>query len=325
MLRRLPGPPRPDDRRAMLRAGRPGRAVRRRDPPHPPAELHPRHIPEARVDEVVRDGRDARLPARTAAGLRGAEHRLHRRSVLQLRGGGDQGEARTRSSSTWRALRRRGRRPAPQPGRLPARLRPPLDRRHRPPGDDAARARPDRRAARRATTSSCAAAWAGTRRSAARSLKRVPGDRGPLVIERLFRAYLDGRREGERIQQFSERHADEELVAICGQRPREDGSSPRLTKGTTTCCRAQRLQITADRDRDLLDDFEAGAAAVELDDRSPQEVMAWALERFGRRRSRSAPASRPTAWPCSTWPGASTPRCASSPSTPAACPRRPTT
>ncbi len=45
-------------------------------------------------------------------------------------------------------------------------------------------------------------------------LKRVPGTEVHLVIERLFRAYLDGRGEGERIQQFFIRHSDEELSAL---------------------------------------------------------------------------------------------------------------
>ncbi|HEX9943234.1 MAG TPA: nitrite/sulfite reductase [Thermoanaerobaculia bacterium] len=45
-------------------------------------------------------------------------------------------------------------------------------------------------------------------------LKRVPGTEVHRVIERLFRAYLDGRREGERIQQFFARQGDEELVAM---------------------------------------------------------------------------------------------------------------
>ncbi len=45
-------------------------------------------------------------------------------------------------------------------------------------------------------------------------LKRVPGPEVHLVIERLFRAYLDGRGEGERIQAFFTRHSDEELAAL---------------------------------------------------------------------------------------------------------------
>ncbi|HSS47515.1 MAG TPA: nitrite/sulfite reductase, partial [Thermoanaerobaculia bacterium] len=45
-------------------------------------------------------------------------------------------------------------------------------------------------------------------------LQRVPGEDVHLVIERLFRAYLDGRDEGERIQSFFTRHADEELIAL---------------------------------------------------------------------------------------------------------------
>ncbi len=45
-------------------------------------------------------------------------------------------------------------------------------------------------------------------------LKRVPGGEVHVVIERLVRAWLDGRQEDERIQQFFTRHADEELVAL---------------------------------------------------------------------------------------------------------------
>jgi len=33
----------------------------------------------------------------------------------------------------------------------------------------------------------------------------------------------------------------------------------------------------------LMDELEAGEAAVELDDKEPQEVLAWAIEKFGRR------------------------------------------
>ena len=35
--------------------------------------------------------------------------------------------------------------------------------------------------------------------------------------------------------------------------------------------------------QELMDELEAGEAAVELDDKEPQEVLAWALERFGNR------------------------------------------
>ena len=43
-----------------------------------------------------------------------------------------------------------------------------------------------------------------------------------------------------------------------------------------------------------MDELEAGEAAVELDDKEPQEVLAWAIERFGK-DWRFVPASRPTA------------------------------
>jgi phosphoadenosine phosphosulfate reductase len=36
-------------------------------------------------------------------------------------------------------------------------------------------------------------------------------------------------------------------------------------------------------ERDLLDEFEAGELAVELDDKEPLEVIRWTIERFGRR------------------------------------------
>lgn len=36
-------------------------------------------------------------------------------------------------------------------------------------------------------------------------------------------------------------------------------------------------------EHDLLDEWEAGELAVEFDDKEPQEVIRWALERFGRR------------------------------------------
>lgn len=45
-------------------------------------------------------------------------------------------------------------------------------------------------------------------------LKRVPGSEVHLVIERLFRAYLEKRNEGERIQQFFARQSDEALLAL---------------------------------------------------------------------------------------------------------------
>jgi len=31
----------------------------------------------------------------------------------------------------------------------------------------------------------------------------------------------------------------------------------------------------------IMDELEAGEAAVELDDKEPQEVIAWAIDRFG--------------------------------------------
>jgi phosphoadenosine phosphosulfate reductase len=40
--------------------------------------------------------------------------------------------------------------------------------------------------------------------------------------------------------------------------------------------------MEAETERYLMDELEAGEAAVELDDKEPQEVLAWAIEKFGR-------------------------------------------
>src|SRR5580693_5070827 len=44
------------------------------------------------------------------------------------------------------------------------------------------------------------------------------------------------------------------------------------------------MEALAGRDlTELMDELEAGEAAVELDDKEPHEVLAWAIEKFGRR------------------------------------------
>lgn len=45
-------------------------------------------------------------------------------------------------------------------------------------------------------------------------LRRVPATNVSVVIERLFRGYLDGRGDGEPIQSFFNRHSDEELIVL---------------------------------------------------------------------------------------------------------------
>jgi sulfite reductase beta subunit-like hemoprotein len=47
-------------------------------------------------------------------------------------------------------------------------------------------------------------------------LRRVPGDVVHVAIERLCRAWLDGREPGESIQQFFTRNSDEQLIDIAG-------------------------------------------------------------------------------------------------------------
>lgn len=46
---------------------------------------------------------------------------------------------------------------------------------------------------------------------------------------------------------------------------------------------ATRLAILPEDDRDLLDEYEAGQLAVELDDATPEDVLEYALERWGDR------------------------------------------
>jgi sulfite reductase beta subunit-like hemoprotein len=45
-------------------------------------------------------------------------------------------------------------------------------------------------------------------------LRRVPAHDAPIYVERLIRAYLDGRRDDEKFREFCRRHTDEELTAI---------------------------------------------------------------------------------------------------------------
>jgi ferredoxin-nitrite reductase len=56
-------------------------------------------------------------------------------------------------------------------------------------------------------------------------LKRVPATEVHFVVERLLRAWLEGRGDGERIQQFFTRHSDEELTALGAGLGREEAVS----------------------------------------------------------------------------------------------------
>ena len=52
-------------------------------------------------------------------------------------------------------------------------------------------------------------------------LRRVPSSEAPAMVERLVGAWLDGRQNGETIQQFFHRKEDAELAAIAGWEIRE--------------------------------------------------------------------------------------------------------
>src|SRR5690348_8642102 len=43
------------------------------------------------------------------------------------------------------------------------------------------------------------------------------------------------------------------------------------------------MALDLDDYSDYLDEWEVGELAVELDDKDPQDVLAWGIERFGRR------------------------------------------
>ena len=73
-----------------------------------------------------------------------------------------------------------------------------------------------------------------------------------------------------------------------------------------------------------MDELEAGEAAVELDDKEPQEVLAWAIEKFGNAVWASAPAFRPRLRADRHGVADRSQASASSRSIPAASPKRPT-
>src|SRR3990172_4588967 len=45
---------------------------------------------------------------------------------------------------------------------------------------------------------------------------------------------------------------------------------------------SERIDMEQQVETDSMDELEAGEASIDLDDKEPQEVLAWAIERFGR-------------------------------------------
>ena len=153
-------------------------------------------VPGERVDEVVAQGRRDRLPAGRRPAAR-HEHRLHRPAALQLRGRRDQAEAAARSWSAWSACS--GRRSTAEPGRrrLPARLRPPLDRGHRAPGHDRCASAAAGRAAGGVRDLPARRSRRGCDDRPARSASACPAEaKPPVVVER------PGRAAGSRSEQW---------------------------------------------------------------------------------------------------------------------------
>ena len=212
VLRRLPGVPRTDERRQMHRSS----------PTWPPEcggdiRLTRRQnfildsIPRRRLDEVVARVGEIGFPL-DANGLHG--------SSIGCIGNPFCNFAVTPTKSQLDSLIERlvtefGDRVAgleAQPRRLPARLRPSLDRRHRPARHHRAR----RRAASgcRATTCSCAAAWGATRRSAGRCCAAFPGDGRAHGDRGCSAPSSSGARRARSFSAFCTRLGDAELIAL---------------------------------------------------------------------------------------------------------------
>src|SRR6266508_5901933 len=63
--------------------------------------------------------------------------------------------------------------------------------------------------------------------------------------------------------------------------PRPGGTAvPTASPTTQTPKGTEQQTMTTIETRDLLDDYEAGEIAVDLDDKDPQEVIGWSLDRF---------------------------------------------
>ena len=112
-------------------------------------------------------------------------------------------------------------------------------------------------------------------------LRRVPSAQVEDTVARLFAGYLAKRQPGESFAQFCVRTPDASTDRAWERgRERETRRS-----GVTPSDRLedQRISMEAHSEQNLMDELEAGEAAVELDDKEPQEVLAWAIEKFGRR------------------------------------------
>ena len=134
LLHRRPGAARAHLGRPADRGRRPRRVVRRRHPPDAPAEPD-RHRRLRRRSATLAQLDALGLPLDDERDL-GELDRLHRRAALQLLGRRDEGPPARPRRPSRDDVRRRGRRAAPAPRRLPARVRAALGRRPRLPGDD---------------------------------------------------------------------------------------------------------------------------------------------------------------------------------------------
>ena len=163
--------------------------ARRRRPRDAAAEPRRHRRPRPRDVERGRQ-RSAELGFPLDGNGSAALDRLHRRAALQLLRHRDEDAARHADRASRGTLRRRDRRAAAAPRRLPARVRPALGRRHRLPGHD--RARRGGQAA------------PGLRHLPARRPRPRRGDRPPGVPPRPDRgARRDGRRPDRRLARRS--------------------------------------------------------------------------------------------------------------------------
>ena len=196
LLHRRAGAPRPDLGRPDDRDRRPRRALRRRHPPHAPAELHRHRRPErVEVDE-------RRSPSSSEIGFPLDINPVRGNSIActgEPHCNFSVAETKTRLGRPDRpprgALRQRHRRPAAAPRRLPARLRPALGRRPRLPGHDLARR--GRRAAAGLRHLRPRRPRARSPRSASSLFRRVPTDELDAAVEGLVAGLARSRAAGE--------------------------------------------------------------------------------------------------------------------------------
>ena len=93
------------------------------------------------------------------------------------------------------------------------------------------------------------------------------------MVERLIVGWLDRRRGSETFRSFCDRHTDEELGVLIGREParsREASKPPRRSSMSTTLTFCSTI-------------WKAGELSVEFEGQEPEDLLEWAIDRFGGR------------------------------------------